>query len=414
MPPEAPQHSDALFDRLIDAAASSGIPSMLESLASDCIASRRWHALFDVRMLESRLAAGLPLTGDLGRLEGDARESFDERSIAACREAGWPLLEEGHIGAAWMYLRAAAEHEEIAARLAEVADRMDLPNREGVRGEAMQLSLFEGLDPALGIRLVLEDHGTCSGITAYMQAVSRLPPARRRSAADALVDHLHGECEVRLAAELAEKGVPVPSREAATQAAPTIPEMISAAERAGITTGLHVDVSHLNNVLLIARECIDPARIGRALELAVYAGHVPADLLMAGEPPFEELAEASRLFFNAELGHDVQKAVDYFRRKADDAPGESLPAEWLVVLLARTGLASDALDAAIQILPSPEDRAGQPSTGLVPSLVELATTAGRWDLLLKACRQRNDPVTFAAALAAYHQCQPKSPPPRAW
>ena len=88
----------------------------------------------------------------------------------------------------------------------------------------MQLALWEGIDPALGLELVLEDHGTCNAITAYMQAVARLPAARRRPAADVLVDHLHGEC---------------------------------------IERGLHVDLSHLHNVLEIGRECTDPERIAK-------------------------------------------------------------------------------------------------------------------------------------------------------
>jgi hypothetical protein len=400
--------SAELYERLAETAATAGTPAMLERLAADCIAHRRWHALFDVRMLEARLAAGLPVTGDMGCLEGVGREAFDERSIAACREVGWPLLEEGQVSAAWMYLRAAAEHDEIASRLATIVSRENLADREGVRGEAMQLALSEGLDPALGIRLVLEDHGTCSGITAYLQAVARLPPKRRRPAADVLVDHLHAECAGRLAEELGQNGIPLDSLGVPPSSA-ALPDLIAAADRAGLATGLHVDASHLNNVLLIARECTDPARIRRAWELAVYAGRIPSEMLMAGEPPFEELAEASQLFFAAELDRDVPQAVDFFRRKASDSPGESLPAEWLVVLFARTGRAAEALDAAIHLLPGPTERAGQPSTGLVPPLVDLAMAAGSWEPLLEACRRRDDPVTFAAALAAYHQCQPKRP-----
>jgi hypothetical protein len=409
MPTEKPSPAD-LFQRLSDTAATAGAPAMLAALAADCRTEHRWHSLFDVRMLEARLAAGLPVTGEIGRLEGAAREAFDERSIAACREAGWPLLEEGHIAAAWMYLRAAAEHEEVVSRLAAIVSRPDLADRDGVRGEAMHLALGEGLDPALGIRLVLEDHGTCSGITAYMQAVARLPAARRRPAADVLVDHLHAECVGRLAEELSEKGIGADAIGRPASSAASIPDLIAAADRAGLATGLHVDASHLNNVLLIARECTDPAHIGRAWELALYAGHIPPDLLMAGEPPFEELAEAAQLFFAAELGRDIQQAVDFFSRKVSDSPGESLPAEWLVVLLARVGRAGEALQAALEFLPGPDERAGQPSTGLVPSLVDLATASGTWEPLLEACHRRDDPVTFAAALAAYHQCQPKSPP----
>ena len=48
------------------------------------------------------------------------------------------------------------------------------------------------------------------------------------------------------------------------------------------------------------------------------------------------------------------------------------------------------------------------ASGMLPSLVELATAAGSWDELLAACRERGDEITFAATLAARqraHQSQ---------
>ena len=214
-----------------------------------------------------------------------------------------------------------------------------------------------GRDPALGLRLVLEDHGTCNAITAYLQSVPRLPAARRHPAADLLVDHLHDEC---------------------------------------IDRGNHVDVSHLHNVLEIARECTDRRHVEKALALAEYARRVPDDLLMPGEPPFEDLARASWLFFAAQLGRDVEEAIAYFAREAAASPDEPAASEWLAVLLWRTGRAAAALQAAM-------DRpAGSATTGLLPSLVEMAAASGEWTELLQQCRERDDPVTFAAALAAHH------------
>lgn len=349
----------SLYDRLEAASASDGPAAAMALLAEDLVAARRWHAVFDVRLLQARIALGLPVTGDLGRLDAKVREELDERSLAACLEAGWPLLAEGQPAAAWMYLRAAAEPAEVAARLAELSCRDDLPDPATTRGEIMQLALVEGIDPALGIRLVIEDHGTCSAITAYMQSAARLPAARRRPAADRLVDHLHAEC-------IGRQG--------------------------------HADVSHLHNVLEIARECTDRERIERALALAKYAGSVPDDLLMPGDPPFEELAVASRLFFSAQLGRDQEEAIGYFSRKAAEAPNEAMPAEWLAVLLWRTGRAAAALHA---VMGRPAGLANA-TTGLLPSIVEMAMASGEWTAVLERCRERDDPVTFAAALAAHH------------
>jgi hypothetical protein len=40
------------------------------------------------------------------------------------------------------------------------------------------------------------------------------------------------------------------------------------------------------------------------------------------------------------------------------------------------------------------------ASGMLPSLVELATAADAWDELLAACEARGDEITFAATLAA--------------
>lgn len=80
-----------------------------------CSKSRkRWHALFDTRLLQARFALGIAMVGDVAQIDPAKRLLLDERSLEACREVGWPLVEEGHVAAGWMYLRAAAEPEEMA------------------------------------------------------------------------------------------------------------------------------------------------------------------------------------------------------------------------------------------------------------------------------------------------------------
>jgi hypothetical protein len=355
-PPSADEA--AVFERLERLAATEGVAATLESLATSLAEGGRWHAVFDVRLLEARLSLGLPISGDLGGVDRATREKLDEASLAACREAGWPLLEEGRPAAAWMYLRASAEPTEVAARLEGLLHREDLVDREELRTEVMQLALWEGIDPALGLRLVIEDHGTCNAITAYMQAVARLPAARRRPAADVLVDHLHGEC---------------------------------------IERGSHVDLSHLHNVLEIGRECTDPQRIAKALALAGYARGMPEDLLMPGEPPFGELAIASEHFFGAQLGEDPEAAVAYFSAQVEQAPGDPGPLEWLAILLWRIGRAKESLRMVLSRQPGSEGFA----TGILPSIVDLAVAADDLPSVLDACRRWNDPVTFATALAAH-------------
>jgi len=400
------------FDRLATTCAAAGPAAMLDALAASLAARGRWHALFDVRLVQARLAEGLPLTGDAGTIGEAARQRLDEASVAACLEAGWPLLEAGQVAAGWMYLRAAAAPAEVARRLADLAASI-LPaaDAEGDGGdddeetarilqEIVGVALWESADPALGIALVLRTQGTCNAITAYEQAVSRLPAARQAEAARTLVAHLHAEVLRNLAADLGRRGIDT----AAAAAAET--PLVALLDAAGGLAGdpsLHVDVSHLQSVLRIARVCGDPPTLRRVWELSRYACRLPVDVTYPGEPPFENVGEASRLFYAAQLGLDVPEAIAFFRREAavaDPNAAGTLPIDTLVLLLHRLGRDAEALHAAVGRPREGGPPSGMQAAGLLPALVDLAAASGEWELLLEACRRHGDEITFAAALAA--------------
>jgi len=390
----------ARFDELLTTCEIRGPEAMLDELAAALALRGRWHGVFDVRIIQARLAVGLPPVGTSGDVPPHVREAFDTQSLAACREVGWPLLDAGQIAAGWMYLRAAADPAEVAARLAArgrpllaTAHRDDESDR--VLQEILGVVLWDAADPALGIEIVLATQGTCNAITAYEQAVGRLPAIRQRPAAATLVAHLHGEVLAGLARDLAASGRASP--------AGTIPDLLEAG--AG-EVGLHVDVSHLQAVLRIALVCDDEPTIRRAWELARYACSLPADLRDPGEAPFTDVGEAARLFYGSQLGCDVDPAIRFFRARAIEAEPESaaLPHDVLVLLLARLGRTAEALHAAVA---RPANASGMPSplqaVAALPAIVDLAVEAGATGILLGACRDRGDEITFAATLAAERQ-----------
>lgn len=394
--------SPDIFDTLAETATARGAPAMFAALAESLSARRRWHALFDLRLLEARAALGLPLTGDIGAIDEQIRNRLDERSLAACREVGWPLLDDGHVAAGWMYLRATAEPAEVSRKLAELA-RAPLADEEAAAArlqEIVQIALWEGIDPTLGIRLVIESQGTCNSITAYEQAVSRLPAARQRQPAAVLVEHLHRELLQSLAADLERRGLVPQETIAATT---SIVGLLDAAGGMKDDPSFHIDVSHLQSVLRIARVCTERAVIEKAEELSVYACRLPDEVTYPGEPPFENVGEASRLFYAAQLGRDVDEALRYFRKAAALARMEdagTLPADTLVYLLWRLDRPTEALYAALQ---RPAEH-GMPSVmqaiGMLPSLVDIAVAGNAIDSLREACRNRGDEITFAATYAA--------------
>lgn len=404
-----------IFTQLAATADAAGAAAMFDALAASLKARGRWHALFDLRLLEARIALGLPPTGELvgpggqGDVSPAVRDQLDERSLAACREVGWPLLEAGQVAAAWMYLRAAADPAEMIEKLTSLAEGITAtaghPDDEETAArlqEIVHVALWEGLDPALGIDLVIRTQGTCNSITAYEQAVSRLPARRQAPAAGVLVHHLHREVAGALAADLTQRGATITAVDAS--AASMIPLLDLLREVGGADdASIHVDVSHLQSVLRIARVCTDPDTIRQAWELACYACRLPPDVVYPGEPPFEDVGESSRMFFGAQLGHDVDRAIGFFRRAAARARFEetgTLPADTLVLLLTRMGRPTEALHAALERPAEGPMPSTMLASGMLPSLVELATAADAWDELLAACRERGDEITFAATLAA--------------
>ena len=217
-----------------------------------------------------------------------------------------------------------------------------------------------------------------------------------------LVHHLYREVASALAADLTQRGAAVTATD--TSVASIIPLLDLLREVGGADdASIHVDVSHLQSVLRIARVCTDQDVIREAWELACYACRLPAEVVYPGEPPFENVGESSRMFFGAQLGHDVDRSIGFFRRSAARARLEesgTLPSDTLVLLLTRLGRPAEALHAALERPAEGPMPSTMLASGMLPSLVELATAADSWDALLAVCRERGDEITFAATLAA--------------
>ncbi len=405
------------YEQLTTIAATAGVDAMFTTLATMLKERKRWHALFDTRLLQARFALGIAMVGDVAQIDPAKRLLLDERSLEACREVGWPLVEEGHVAAGWMYLRAAAEPEEMAQSLATLAARLDKqpsaaePENDEAASQTLQeiitVALWEGVHPALGLSLLLAHNGTCNGITAYEQAISRLPMLRQQPAADVLVDHLYGEISVALAADLLQRGtvLPAPTSHSSTPGDASIAALLEAAGGMADDPAIHVDVSHLQSVLRLARVCTKLASIQKAWQLAHYACRLPAEAVYPGEAPFANVAESSKLFYGAQLGFDVEKAIRFFRSAAATARLEdsgTLPADTLVLLLWRIGRPTEALHAALERPNDASMASSMQATGMLPSLVELAAIGPDWEMLRAACRARGDEITFAVTLAIEH------------
>ena len=104
----------------------------------------------------------------------------------------------------------------------------------------------------------------------------------------------------------------------------------------------------------------------------------------------------ARIYLEALLGEDVDRAVRHFDEKAAGSDPDRdgyRPAEVLVELLIRLERYDDAINAFRRYLmdAAPEDLS-------CPSLLQLCQMAGDFEQLKQVAKQQSDPLSYMAAL----------------
>ena len=369
--------TQTIFDELQAVSAPGAI---FERLVDYLRRERQYHELFDARLMQARHAAGLPviMTASLDELAEPLRTRMEEAYLAACREVGNLLLADERVREAWMYLRPVGDRAAVAEALAAI------PRETENYEQIIEVALYEGACPRLGFEYVLAHYGTCNAITLYDGQMHGRPKADRQEVAGLLVRHLHGELLRNVKADIGRHEDAEPTGE-------WLAELIAARPWLFENDNYHLDTTHLAAVVRFALACDDPDVLRTALDLTEYGRRLSRQYQFAGQEPFADTYPAHGLFFAALLGQNVEQAIDYFRVRARGRRGGA--AEVLVALLARCGREREAFEAAAELL-RPEVRV----SGFAPGMLELASRARCYDRLIEACRERDDPIGFAAGL----------------
>ena len=408
MPDDQSLDTASLATKLTATLEANGIDAMFQKLEDSLRSSCRWHSLFDAHLLRARATLGLPLVGPVTNADKATKQKLDEETIAACREVGWQLLGEGQIASGWMYLRAAVETHEVVDKLSQMASQL-IEQEENVNSdeeyqplqEIIQLALWENLDPALGIRVMLAVQGTCNAVTAYEQSVAGLPPAQQEPVARIMIEHLHEEVFENLARDLIERALISTNQvDDIKNHKGTLIDLLGTVGDLLDEESIHVDASHLQAVLRFARICTDTADIQQAHALACYACRLPKEFRYPGDAPFTDFENSSRLFYSAQLGEEADQAISFFKQEAEHANEYDAPAAWdvLAVLAARINRPDDALSAILARPAETGPSQNSPLAATLPPLVELSHQAGGGEKLRAACIERNDLITYAASL----------------
>ncbi|MBX3411747.1 MAG: hypothetical protein KF708_03425 [Pirellulales bacterium] len=383
--------SDRTFERLEQTLAAEGTGPMLARLADELAVEKRFHELFDARLLAARHELGLPpiLAGSLDELPEAERTQLEERYVEACREVGQRLLEEGLVREAWMYLRPTGDRATVAAALDRLAEADDLLERQQLE-PLVEVALHEGVHPELGYRLVLDHYGTCNAITMLEGIVFERPRPQQQALVGILIRRVYRDLRANVLADLERRGI-------AAREEGSLVELLTGHDELLADDNYHLDTSHLHATVRFARLVEDRESIDLAWQLTEYGRRLSSLYQFAGEPPFEEAYVAHGRFFGAQLGHAVEEAVAYFRARAEEAPAEqrgTFPAEVYIVLLLRLGRREAALEASLVLLPP-----GLPTARFAPGALELARLARCYEPVLSSSRERSDLLSFAAALA---------------
>lgn len=382
--------STAEFEELKSCLAAGGPSAVFERLAEQLIAEKKYHELFDLRLMQARCKHGLPaiLTGPLSELSEDLQEKIESTQLEACREVGTYLLEEKNLTEAWMYLRVVGAREQVAAVLESFE-----PDEEQI-DVAIQIALQEGVAPRRGFEWVLEHYGTCNAVTMFEQETSHLPPSDRETVAALMVQHLYEELAATVRADIAQQAGEDPPET-------DLLDLVTDREWLFQEGNYHIDTSHLGMTVRFARWVRDPETLRKAVALCAYGEQLDTQFQYDSEEPFPDLYRDHKLFFQAQLGERVEEALEFFGNKAREFDVQqygTLAAEIYITLLNRLGRNQEAWEAHQTLVPP-----GVGTAGLAPSLLELTKFAGAYDRLQELSQARGDRLSFAAALIQQHQ-----------
>ncbi len=390
-----PAQSQQSFDELQALLAAGGLDAVFDTVCQRLTGEKKFHELFDVLLMRSRRRLGLPvtLTTSLDDLEEPVRTQVEEAYLAACRQVGTLLLEDGKLREAWMYLRPVGDKALVADALSKIT-----PNDENLQ-DLIEIALHEGIAPAYGYELVLKNYGTCNAITTFEGALTNRPRGDQQAAASLLLRHLHAELLANVRADVARQ-------EGAEPKETTLGELVADRDWLFADNNYHIDTTHLASTVRFARLLEEPELLELAYDLTAYGNRLSKQFQFAGDEPFADVYASHGLFFAAQLDRQVELALDYFaqRARAADVNEQGTgAAEVYIALLSRLRRYGEAIDAAVELIPP-----GVRTSGFAPNLLELSRLAGSYERLMKVCRDRNDLVGFAVGLAEQDGRVPRS------
>jgi hypothetical protein len=377
--------ADSLFDQLEQQSTSGGVDAVLEHLITSLQQDKKHHELFEALKMQVRHRAGLPLLyGESGDdLDSKQRTLLEDGLLGACRQVGTALLEDGRVSEGWMYMRPVGDM--AAAR--EMINKIEV--QDDNIDEMVEVLLQEGVDPARGFSVVLQNYGTCNAITTFESVMPQKGKADQRAVAQLLLRHVHQELFTNVKADVA-------GRQESEPTATTLAELIAGQEGMFGEHSYHIDTTHLASTTRFSRILEDEESLRLALDLTEYGKELHEQFQYEGDEPFTDIYRDHAFYFQALLGENLDEALAYFKDRSDNVDTNqwgTVGIETYIDLLARVGKIEEAIAVTIE-----KTQPGQRTMGLAPSLLELCERSDNYSPLMDACRGSDDVLGFATGL----------------
>jgi len=387
------QTDPASFLWIDDAAGHRDPAALFEELISKFTRERQYGSVFNARLMQTRLALGLPLMSQptIADVPAPLQAQYQNGYIEAAREVGTLFLANGNIAAAWPYFRAIGDIKPIADAI-DAFDAGDTSSPESAErlSTVVQIAFQEGAHPKKGFELMLKHYGMCRAVTMF----AAYPETHgREESLQLLVRALHAEIVENLKHAIRSVEDTAPETE-------SIPVLIAHRDWLFEHNAQYTDSSHLVALLKFCGDLEDRAALAQAVELAAYGCRLGAMFQYNDDPPFERGFEDRHVYLRALAGEDVDAAVAHFTAKAEAGAreyGDTRPAEVLVGLLVRLERPGQAIQAFKQFLGNVP-----PEQLSCPTLLQLCEMAGDFEQLKQVAQQQSDPLSYLAAVIRKH------------
>lgn len=375
-----------IFDEISNAFERGGTAQAIQSLINILKQSGDFHRLFEARTMQARHALGLPLLSSVpsSELPSDIRTQLEDQMIAACREVGEALLESGDIAAGYQYLQMIGELDPVRTALETISpEEQDVPS-------FVEIALSRGVHPVRGIDLILKHYGLCQAISACESLLAQgTPIPTRDQAIRRLVRAVHEELVHRLQSEIEQ-------REGSAPTSSDVETLLKGRDWLFEEDNYHIDTSHLNAIVRMARLLGPGPEIEHAVALCTYGNQLSSKYRYPDPAPFEDVYSDSRRFFLILSGEDAEDGLRFFKEQAERLdPSEvgTYPSEVYLHLLRETGRWQDAIDYI-------EKRLSDLPSNLTSAINSLCEVSRNFDAMNRFARERHDPISFLASLAS--------------